>query len=149
MKLILASLLLIGVLSPTSDQNRRIRKLEGSLMAPCCYSQTIDVHMSTEAAQMRDEVSNMVLTGKSDDEILRFYRAKYGETILVVPAGTAGLLAFGIPTGVALLALALTFWLAQSLCKRSVRASTLDPAQMQSASPEMLERIRRDLQVEP
>jgi len=48
MKLILASLLLICVLSPTPDQNLRIRKLEGSLMAPCCYSQTIDEHVSME-----------------------------------------------------------------------------------------------------
>jgi cytochrome c-type biogenesis protein CcmH len=145
MKLILVSLLLIGALSPTPNQERRIKKLEGSLMAPCCYSQTIDVHMSMEAAQMRDEVSNMVLAGKSDDEILQFYRAKYGETILVVPAGTAGLLAFGIPIGVTLLAAGLMFWFAQSLRKRSVRVSTLQPAHAQSVSLDMRERIRREL----
>jgi len=146
MKLILASLLLIAVLSRTPDQNLRIRKLEGSLMAPCCYSQTIDVHMSMEAAQMRDEVSNMVLAGKSDGEILRFYRAKYGETILVVPAGRAGLVAFGVPIGVSLLALSLTVWIARSMRKRAVYVRTFHPARVQSASPEILERIRRELQ---
>jgi cytochrome c-type biogenesis protein CcmH len=146
MKIILASLLLIGVLSPTPNQNRRIRKLEGSLMAPCCYSQTIDVHMSMEAAQMRDEVSNMVLAGKSDDEILWFYRAKYGETILVVPAGSAGVVAFGIPIGISLLGLALTFWIARTLCKQSICVKTFQSAPAQSVSPEILERIRRELQ---
>jgi cytochrome c-type biogenesis protein CcmH len=148
MKLILASLLLIAVLSRTPDQNLRIRKLEGSLMAPCCYSQTIDVHMSMEAEQMRDEVSNMVLAGKSDNEILRLYRAKYGETILVVPAGRAGLVAFGVPIGVSLLALALTVWIAQSMRKRAEHVRTFHPAHVQSASPKILERIRRELQEE-
>lgn len=115
-------------------------------MAPCCYSQTIDVHMSMEASQMRDEVSNMVLAGKSDGEILRFYRAKYGETILVVSAGRAGLVAFGIPIGVSLLGLVLTFWAARTLRKQPICVNTFQSPPAQSVSPEILERIRRELQ---
>jgi cytochrome c-type biogenesis protein CcmH/NrfF len=99
MKLSIATLLFIGMLSPTPDQDRRIKKLEDSLMAPCCYSQTIRDHMSMEAAQMRDEVSNMALSGKSDKDILNYYVREYGQTILVVPNGVAGVIAVAIPIG--------------------------------------------------
>ena len=114
------SLLLLAIFALTLDQDRRIKKLEESLMAPCCYSQPIREHMSMEAAQMRDEVSNMVLSGRSDREILAFYESKYGKTILVVPNGMAGLLAFGIPIGVALIATVLAaFYILRSVHNRS------------------------------
>jgi cytochrome c-type biogenesis protein CcmH len=100
----IATLLMAGVLAPTPEQAKTITKLEDRLMAPCCYSQTIRVHMSTEAAQMRDEVTSMVLAGKSETEIVNYYRAKYGETILVVPDGMAGRFVYGTPICVFVLA---------------------------------------------
>jgi hypothetical protein len=54
----IATLLIASALTPTADQARTIVKLEDKLMAPCCYSQTIRVHMSAEAEQMRDEVTD-------------------------------------------------------------------------------------------
>jgi len=101
---LIATFLMAGVLAPTPEQAETIATLEDRLMAPCCYSQTIRVHMSTEAAQMRDEVTNMVLAGKSEKEIVNYYRAKYGETILVVPDGMAGRFVYGIPICAFLLA---------------------------------------------
>lgn len=144
MKLLIASLLFLVSFAPTSDQNRRIKKLEKSLMAPCCYSQTIDEHMSMEAAQMRDEVSDMVLAGKSDREILKYYEAKYGKTILAVPDGTTGVFAFGVPIVAAGSALILFFLLAHTVSKRA--KNRLKAQSLQTPSPEILERIRKDVQ---
>ncbi len=74
----------------TRDQSATIRKIEGRLMAPCCYTQTIRDHDSQVAEEMREEVTAMVVSGKSEQEIITYYRAKYGETILVVPDGMSG-----------------------------------------------------------
>lgn len=145
MKLSLAALLFLALLAPTPSQNRRIKKLEASLMAPCCYSQTIDEHMSSEAAQMRDEVTAMVLAGKSDDEILNFYEAKYGKTIRVVPHGTDGLFTFGIPIVVTVSTLAIGFAVAQKMRRRTAQTQAVLLASPQTAAPELIARIRRDL----
>ena len=76
--------------SLTPDQLARIRKIEGRLMAPCCYTQTIRDHDSQVAVDMRNEVTAFVASGKSEQDIITYYRTKYGETILVVPDGMSG-----------------------------------------------------------
>jgi cytochrome c-type biogenesis protein CcmH len=143
---LIATLLLASILTPTADQARTIVKLEDKLMAPCCYSQTIRVHMSMEAEQMREEVTDMVLAGKSEQDIIKYYKAKYGETILVVPDGKAGQIAYGVPIVVALSAFGLlTFGIGRALDRRPLRASTSQANLAGSASPEVLERIRQDI----
>jgi len=82
---------------PNGTQSNRIRRIEGKLMAPCCYSQTIDVHDSEIAQQMRGEVTAMVMAGKSEQEVLDYYKTEYGESILAVPDGAAGTLVFSLP----------------------------------------------------
>lgn len=100
-----------------------------------------------EAAQMRDEVSNMVLSGRSDQEILAYYESKYGKTILVVPSGMAGLLAFGVPIGVALIATGLVaFYVLWSVHKRSAIRNLVVPTPSEPISAEMIKRIRSELQ---
>lgn len=84
-------------LSLTPTQQEQVKKLEHKLMAPCCYSQTIDEHMSQEAANMRAEVEQMVESGRSEREILTFYRKKYGETILASPDGLSGTILIDAP----------------------------------------------------
>ena len=66
-------------------------------MAPCCYTQTIDVHSSDIAETMRQEVLQMVRSGIDEDGVFAHYKAIYGEQILAVPDGILGMLAFAIP----------------------------------------------------
>ena len=82
---------------PNGTQSNRIRRIEGKLMAPCCYSQTIDVHDSEIAQQMRGEVTAMVMAGKSEQEVLDYDKTEYGESILAIPDGAAGTLVFSLP----------------------------------------------------
>lgn len=81
----------------TQHQAATVKKVEASLVAPCCYSQTIDQHMSDAAERMRVEVTDMVAGGSSEQQILAHYQAIYGERILSVPDGVTGKLAFAIP----------------------------------------------------
>jgi cytochrome c-type biogenesis protein CcmH len=63
----------------------KAREIEDSLIAPCCWSQPVSQHDSEISQQIRNEVSAMVAAGKSRDEILDIYIARYGERILVTP----------------------------------------------------------------
>ena len=141
-----ATLLMAGALAPTPEQAKTIVKLEDRLMAPCCYSQTIRVHMSAEAEQMREEVTAMVTAGKSERDIIKYYKAKYGETILVVPDGEAGQIAVGVPITVALSAFGLlAFGIGRTLRRRTVQDDIPRPICSGTAPSEVIERIRRDV----
>jgi cytochrome c-type biogenesis protein CcmH len=85
---IAAAILLLTPISPgaeTSQASAKIREIEDNLIAPCCWSQPVSQHDSEVAQQIRDEVTAMVGAGKSREEILDFFVARYGERILVTP----------------------------------------------------------------
>jgi cytochrome c-type biogenesis protein CcmH len=63
----------------------KAREIEDNLIAPCCWSQPVSQHYSEVSEQIRQEVRAMVDAGKSRDEILDYYVAKYGERILATP----------------------------------------------------------------
>ena len=95
--IVAAFLLVSSVAHLTSQQTAEVNRLEGSLLAPCCYSQSIARHMSGEAEQMRHEVTEMVAAGRSENEILEHYKALYGQRILIVPDGRTGKILFALP----------------------------------------------------
>ncbi len=69
----------------TDSAAARARALEAKLMAPCCFTQTIDQHESDIARQMRTEVRAWLAQGFSDQQILDIYVERYGARILAVP----------------------------------------------------------------
>jgi cytochrome c-type biogenesis protein CcmH len=85
---IAAGILLLTIASPGAETNQasvKVREIEDSLIAPCCWSQPVSQHDSEVSQQIRDEVSAMVAAGKSRDDILDFFVARYGERILATP----------------------------------------------------------------
>ncbi len=72
----------------TVDLENTAREIEGNLMAPCCWSQTIDYHTSNISKEMRLEVKEMLARGESKDEIIAHYVRQYGQRILAVPPAT-------------------------------------------------------------
>jgi cytochrome c-type biogenesis protein CcmH/NrfF len=98
MKGIVATLFLLSSSMPlTLRQSAEVKRVEESLLAPCCYSQSVAQHMSAEAEQMRHEVTEMVASGRSETEIIDHYKALYGERILIVPDGRTGKILFALP----------------------------------------------------
>jgi cytochrome c-type biogenesis protein CcmH len=63
------------------------RKIQERLIAPCCWSESVAVHRSESAAEMRVEIERLVRAGKTEDEIIAGYVAQYGERILLEPTG--------------------------------------------------------------
>jgi cytochrome c-type biogenesis protein CcmH len=93
------SLVLVATtaVSLTNEETQRIVRLEESLVAPCCYREPVSRHQSDVAVEMRGEITRMVIEGKSDHEILDYYRVKYGDEVFAEPQGMAGWVVRGVP----------------------------------------------------
>jgi cytochrome c-type biogenesis protein CcmH len=75
--------------------------LEGRIMAPCCWTQTIDIHGSEIANDLRREIRKRLKGGEGPDAIEASLVNRYGTKILAVPPGSplktlATLLALGM-----------------------------------------------------
>ena len=58
--------------------------IEGRLMAPCCWTQTIDIHGSEISLSMRREIRRRLRNGESADAIQASFVERYGPRILAV-----------------------------------------------------------------
>ena len=91
------------------------KRLEGRIIAPCCWNQTIDIHGSEPANQLRREIRRRLKAGETTDQIEASLVTRYGEKILAVPpgnplVGVATALAVGVMFAGAGAAFALVRW---------------------------------------
>lgn len=82
-------------------------KIASRFLAPCCWHENLAVHSSPVAEQMRAEIAGFVKEGKTEQEIVDYYVAQYGERILREPRGSRGIWLVVVPVLVALLGAAL------------------------------------------
>jgi len=90
-------MLVAGAAGDTPPVRQRIGRLQRSLVAPCCWSQTVADHRSDVALQMRAEIAEFVAAGRSDREILDHYVRLYGARILIEPEGALSRWANSVP----------------------------------------------------
>ena len=75
------------------------------LVAPCCYRQPVAYHDSGASTEVKLRIRELLSEGKSEEEILDEYVAKYGERILSAPRAEGfGLAAYILPIVAILLA---------------------------------------------
>lgn len=60
-------------------------RLEGRIIAPCCWNQTIDIHGSEPSYQLRREIRRRLKAGESPEAIEASFVKRYGAKILAVP----------------------------------------------------------------
>ena len=60
-------------------------RLEGRIMAPCCWNQTIDIHGSEPSYELRREIRRRLKAGESSEVIEASLVQRYGAKILAVP----------------------------------------------------------------
>jgi cytochrome c-type biogenesis protein CcmH len=63
----------------------RLKKLETELRCLVCQNQTLADSNADLAADLRREVRDLALTGKTDDEIRAYLVARYGDFVLYDP----------------------------------------------------------------
>ena len=79
------AIILCYTLSSLAASTNEQKEIEKMLIAPCCWTATIDVHPSEISDQMKAEIVQFLKQGKTKDEILKYYVAKYGERVLAIP----------------------------------------------------------------
>jgi cytochrome c-type biogenesis protein CcmH len=62
--------------------------IEGRIMAPCCWQQTIDIHASEVSSELRREIRQRLRKGETADAIEASLVQRYGQRILAVPPGS-------------------------------------------------------------
>jgi cytochrome c-type biogenesis protein CcmH len=82
-----------------------VQRIQNRFVAPCCWQESVAVHRSEAAAEMRAEIGQMVAAGKTEDQIVSDYVARYGERILLEPLGSKLLWLRLIPVAAVALAL--------------------------------------------
>ncbi len=111
----IASLLVFSLGAPatasaaelTQQQLSLASDLDGKLISPCCWTQTIAVHDSETAEQLKAQVRLLVAQGMGESEVLDTFVAQYGEEILAAPRATGfNLLAYVLPAFVIVLGVA-------------------------------------------
>jgi cytochrome c-type biogenesis protein CcmH/NrfF len=102
----------------TPAQQQRIRNLEESLLAPCCWAEPVSVHRSEVAQKIRLEIPKMVSSGMTDREILDYYTREYGARILIEPEGALRLWVYIIPIVASVLGLGLVALVIRRLLHR-------------------------------
>jgi cytochrome c-type biogenesis protein CcmH len=136
----------LSLAAETQENAAKAREIQDNLMAPCCWSQPVSEHDSEIAQQIRHEVDGMVAAGKSRQEILDSYIARYGERILVTPPAKGfNALAYILPWA----ALPLGAWILIMLLRR-LRSPAPSPAPAPAAPPDsrfnsVIEREMREL----
>jgi cytochrome c-type biogenesis protein CcmH/NrfF len=118
-----ATLLLLAIAAHAGPTPReRIARLENSLLAPCCYSETLARHSSEVARKMRTEIARWVGEGKSDREIQDTYKGLYGARVLAEPEGSVWWWSVAVPAFAVLLGTLATLWLVCRM-RRAARGS--------------------------
>ncbi len=74
-----------GASQRTMTLDEKVLDIYKSLMCPICAGETIDQSQSDLAKQMKALVREKVEQGATKEEILQFFKERYGEKVLAAP----------------------------------------------------------------
>ena len=118
-----AAALVVCAAAVCFGQSDRVKKLEEKLMAPCCWAESVAVHRSEVAAEMRAGIARMVAEGRTDREILDHYKAQYGARVLMEPEGATRIWVYTIPIVVAAAGIWLVIWIIRRMVRTAESAA--------------------------
>jgi cytochrome c-type biogenesis protein CcmH len=117
----MVSLLVLGALAAAGQDTTaetRTRALEEVLLAPCCFAEPVARHQSEAAARMKIEIARFVKQGKSDRDIIEYYKQRYGDKIYA-PLVPERWWVRAVPWAALLAGLALVVWLLRKMTAHS------------------------------
>ena len=131
-----------------TDASSRFNDLGHRMMCTCSCAQLLGEcnHVGCpESGRERDELKAAIADGKSDQEILSWFSAKYGATMLAAPT-TKGfdLVAWIAPFAVLAAATLGTFLLVRRWSVSRTALAAVDTSTMDPAERERREKIRRE-----
>lgn len=122
-------------------QEARAREISAGLRCLVCQNESIDESNATLARDLRLLVRERITSGDSDEEVLDYVVARYGEFVLLKPtSGGWNLLLWA--AGPAMLFLALLMGLAY--LRSRARAGQIPPEQLSAAEQKRLEELLKN-----
>jgi cytochrome c-type biogenesis protein CcmH len=92
-----AALGLASAAGTSESPRQRADRLSGELRCPVCQGLSVADSPSSTARAMAADVRRRVAAGESDSAIRADFVRRYGEPILLTPAGAPAVLAWGLP----------------------------------------------------
>jgi len=74
----------------TANGDPRLERLYSQFIAPCCWQETLLLHHSPKADELRSEIKQLVAAGQSDEQIKGVLVGQYTRRILSEPEGALG-----------------------------------------------------------
>jgi cytochrome c-type biogenesis protein CcmH len=94
---LIASSMFFAPVALGEDNSGQAVALESTLMAPCCWNQTLDAHESDLASSLRREIHERLAHGETTSAIQADFVVRYGERIVAMRApGTFHGWVFGV-----------------------------------------------------
>ncbi len=92
---VLLAVVVIAVLSVATFTARsaptaadRVNNISVTIKCPVCAGESVAVSNAPASLEIRKEIAEQVQQGQTDEQIRRYYAAKYGEAILLTPSAT-------------------------------------------------------------
>jgi cytochrome c-type biogenesis protein CcmH len=86
------AVVLYGLFAGDAGDEDRAEAISNRLRCPVCQSESLQDSNSETAIEMRTIVREQVAAGKSDDEIIDFFTARYGDWVLADPPASGSTL---------------------------------------------------------
>lgn len=145
----LITVTVVGLLG-RSGRPDRAYSLEQRLRCPVCKSVSIAESPSDTATGMRQIVQTQVRAGRSDQQILDYFRARYGDWILLDPPAAGATLPLWLLVAAALAAAAAVLWLlARRWARRADPVTPLSEDQRAQVAAAAEQLARRDTGRDP
>ncbi len=77
--------ILVGTISGQPSAEDRAAAIGARIMCPVCQGSAISSSPSETAVAMMDKVEELIAAGYTDDEVLDYFRARYGDNIILDP----------------------------------------------------------------
>jgi cytochrome c-type biogenesis protein CcmH len=120
----------------------RASEIEQRLLAPCCWTQTLDVHDSELSSALRLEIRGRLMQGQAPAAIEDELAQRYGERIRAVPAGSDLRSAAPVLVGTAMVLslFALLAWVRRGRARSLASLAALEAGDLESDYDAELER---------
>jgi cytochrome c-type biogenesis protein CcmH len=136
---------------PSRTLDQRVYDVASQLKCPVCQNESVADSSASIAEQMRLVIRQQLRSGKSDQQVLQYFAAHYGNQILLTPPQQGfNLLAWLMPVAMLLLGLGLVSFVARDWRARGrlQLAQGADPANEEILDDPELEHYRRQLEQE-
>ncbi len=141
---ILGILFSLFLLAPAAwGDEKEAEELFERFVPPCCYTGLLRDHQSGAAEEMKDEIRALLSEGKTEQEIIDHFVARYGERILSQPPSQGfNRLAVLAPAGALIAGFLIVVLLIRAQRRRAVEAL---PAEEPGIDPVIDSEIEREI----